>query len=262
MRETRGKNPVFPAWLLKSFFVYARVRKLKDLTPKPSSMQATAAIRVVIADDSPVFRNGLIHSINLERYQPIHIVGEATNGEGLIKEVEVKRPDIALTDLRMPLMDGFEASRIINKKFPSTSVIAMTMLNDEESIYQMFETGAKGYLTKDVDVQEIVEAVKTVYSGKMYYCSTSSVSLIKKIGPGKYNHYKKNASIHFTEKEIHLIRLICFQLTTKEIADKMKISPRTVEEYIHNIKEKIDAKNTAGIALYALKNNIVSANEI
>jgi DNA-binding NarL/FixJ family response regulator len=261
MRKTRSKNPVFSAWVLKSFFVYEKVRTLKYLTPKPSSMQASA-IRVVIADDSPVFRNGLIHSINLERYQPIHIVGEASNGENLIKEVDIKRPDIALTDLRMPLMDGFEASRIISKNFSSTSIIALSMLGDEESICQMFETGAKGYLTKDVDVQEIIEAVKTVYAGEMYYCSTSSLSLIKKIGPSKYNHYKKNTTIHFTEREIHLIRSICFQLTTKEIADKMKISPRTVEEYSHNIKEKIDAKNTVGIALYALKNNIVSASEI
>jgi DNA-binding NarL/FixJ family response regulator len=225
-------------------------------------MQAKPAIRVVIADDSPVFRNGLIHSIDLVRDQEIYIVGGATNGESLIKEVEIKRPDIALTDLRMPSMNGFEASRIINKKFSYTSVIALSMLADEESIYQMFETGAKGYLTKDVDVQEIIEAVKAVHAGEMHYCSTSSMSLIKKIGPSKYNHYKKNTGIHFTEREIHLIRLICFQFTTKEIADKMKISPRTVEEYSRNVKEKIDAKNTVGIALYALKNNIVNASEI
>jgi two-component system, NarL family, response regulator NreC len=229
---------------------------------KTFSMQSTAAIRVVIADDSPVFRNGLIHSINLERYQQIHIVGEASNGENLIKEVDMQRPDIALTDLRMPLMDGFEASRIISKNFSSTSVIALSMLGDEESIYQMFETGAKGYLTKDVDVQEIIEAIKTVYAGDMYYCSTSSLSLIKKIGPSKYNHYKRNTAIRFSERELLLIRLICRQLTTKEMAHKMKISPRTIEEYSHNIKEKIDAKNTVGIALYALKNNIVSESEI
>lgn len=225
-------------------------------------MLATAPIRLVIADDSPVFRKGLAHSISLERYQSIQIVGEANNGENLIKEVEYKQPDIALTDLRMPLLDGFEASRIINKKFSSTSVIALTMFNDDESIYQMFETGAKGYLTKDADVEEIIDAIKTVYAGDMYYCSSSSVHLIKKIGPSKYNYYKKNTAIRFTEREIQLIRLVCFQLTTKEIADKMKISSRTVEEYSHNIKEKIEVKNTVGIALYALKNNIVTANEI
>jgi DNA-binding NarL/FixJ family response regulator len=232
------------------------------LTPKPPSMPVNSQIRLVIADDSPVFRKGLIHSITLGGYPSFHIIGEANNGENLIKEIERKQPDIALTDIRMPSMDGFEASRIINKKFSSTSVIALTMFNDEESIYKMFESGAKGYLTKDADVDEIVEAVKTVYEGEMYYCSRSSMSLIKRIGPTKYNHYKKSTVVRFTEREIQLIRLICFQLTNKEIADKMKISSRTVEEYSHNIKEKIDAKNAVGIALYALKNNIVSANEI
>jgi DNA-binding NarL/FixJ family response regulator len=126
----------------------------------------------------------------------------------------------------------------------------------------LFETGARGYLTKSADIAEIIEAVKTVHAGDMYYCSSSSISLIKKIGPGKYNHYKKNTAIHFTEREVQLIRLICFQLTTKEIAHKMKISTRTAEEYSSNIKQKIDAKSNVGIALYALKNNIVSANEI
>ncbi|MBO9683386.1 MAG: response regulator transcription factor [Flavisolibacter sp.] len=225
-------------------------------------MLANSPIRLVIADDSPVFRKGLVHSLNLEKQHSIHIVGEGHNGESLLKEVERKQPDIALTDLKMPLMDGFEASRIINKNFPSTSVIALSFFSDEESIYQMFETGAKGYLTKNADVAEIIEAVKTVHGGNMYYCSSSSVSLIKKIGPSKYNHYKKNTAIRFTEREIQLIRLISFQLTTKEIAGKMKISTRTVEEYSRNIKEKIDAKNTVGIALYAYKNNIVSASEI
>jgi len=225
-------------------------------------MLANSPIRLVIADDSPVFRKGLIHSLNLEKHQTIHIVGEGHCGESLIKEVERKQPDIALTDLKMPVMDGFEASRIINKNFPSTSVIALSFFSDDESIYKMFETGAKGYLTKNADVGEIIEAVKTVYAGDMYYCSSSSISLIKKIGPSKYNHYKKNTAIRFTEREIQLIRLISFQLTTKEIADKMKISTRTVEEYSRNIKDKIDAKNTVGIALYAYKNNIVSASEI
>jgi DNA-binding NarL/FixJ family response regulator len=235
---------------------------IEILNAKTYFMPATSPIRLVIADDSPVFRKGLVHSIHLERHQPIHIIGEACNGENLIKEVEKHQPDIVLTDLRMPLMDGFEASRIINKKYSSTSVIALSFFSDDDSIYKMFETGAKGYVTKTADASEIIEAVKTVHSGDMYYCSSSSISLIKKIGPGKYNHYKKNTAIRFTEREIQLIRFICFQLTTKEIADKMKISTRTVEEYNHNIKEKIEAKNTVGIALYALKNNIVSANEI
>ena len=136
------------------------------------------------------------------------------------------------------------------------------MFSDADTIYNMFESGAKGYVTKTANINEVAEAINTVYLGEMYYCSSSSSTLIKKIGPSKYNHYKKNTSLHFTEREMQLIKLICLQLTTKEIADKMKISTRTVEEYNRNIKEKIDAKNSVGVALYALKNNLVNADEI
>ena len=224
-------------------------------------MLLRSPIRLLIADDQPIFRKAIMTFLPQEN-SSIQIVGEAANGEELIKEVERKKPDIVLTDVRMPVINGAEASRIISKRFSLISVIAFTMFSDADTIYRMFESGAKGYVMKTANIDEVSEAINTVYLGEMYYCNSCSTSLIKKIGPGKYNHYKKNSAIHFTDREIGLIRLICFQLTTKEIADKMKISSRTVEEYSHNIKEKIEAKNSVGIALYALKNNIVSAEEI
>jgi len=218
-------------------------------------------IRLVIADDHSIVRKALM--IFLPQHDSsIHIVGEARNGEELIKEVERKKPDIVLTDIQMPVMNGSDASRIINKRFSLVSVIAITMFSDTDIIFKMFETGAKGYVTKNAEIEEIAEAINTVYLGEMYYSAHSSINLVKKIGSSKYNQYKKNENIYFTERELQLIKLICLQLTTKDIAGKMKISPRTVEEYIQNIKQKIDAKNMVGIALYALKNNIVSANEI
>jgi two-component system, NarL family, response regulator NreC len=225
-------------------------------------MSANSPIRLVIADDFPIFRKGLVHSINSRADASIQIVGEVDDGEKLIREVEHKKPDIVLTDIRMPNVCGKQASLVINTKFSFTSVIALTMYTEPDTIYQMFETGAKGYLTKTADINEIIEAIKTVHSGEMYYCSSSSVSLIKKIGPGKYNQYKKNCLIQFSEKEIQVMKLICMQLTTKEIADRMKISTRTVDEHSQNIKVKTEAKNLVGIALYAVKNNIVSVSDL
>lgn len=224
-------------------------------------MLSNSPIRLVIADDYPIFRKGLIHSINLESNNSIQIVGEADNGERLIREVEKKKPGVVLTDIRMPLMCGVDASRIINKNFPGTSVIALTMFTEPQSIFEMFEAGAKGYLSKNSDTNEVIEAIKTVYAGEMHYCSGSSMNLIKKIGSSKYNQYKRNKDIHFTEREIQFIKLVCLELSIKEIADRMKISTRTVDEYCRNVKEKIEAKNSVGIALYALKNNIISADE-
>ena len=224
-------------------------------------MPLRSLIRLVIADDHSIFRNALKTFLPQEN-SSIQIVGEATNGEELLREVERKKPDIVLTDVQMPLLSGTDASRIINRKFSLISIIAFTMFSDADTIYNMFESGAKGYVTKTAGIGEVAEAINTVYLGEMYYCNSSSSSLIKRIGPSKFNHYKKNNSLHFTEREMQLIKLICLQLTTKEIADKMKISTRTVEEYNHNIKEKIDAKNSVGVALYALRNNLVSADEI
>lgn len=224
-------------------------------------MTACTSIRLVIADDCPIYRKGLVSLIDRSAEGKIRVVGQAEDGGQLIKEVEKNKPDVVLTDIRMPVLDGVEASRIINRKFVSTSVIALTMFSDADVIYQMFEAGAKGFLTKTSDLQEVIEAIHTVHGGEMHYCSTSSVSLVKKIGPTRYNQYHKNSAA-FSDKEIEIMKLICVQLTTKEIADRMKISPRTVEEYSHNIRDKIDAKNIVGIALYALKNSIVNFSEI
>ena len=224
-------------------------------------MTMNAPIRLIIADDSPIFRKGLKHFINVSSSGSISIVGEADNGESLITQVTIKRPDVVLTDIQMPLKCGIEASRTINERFSSISVLALTIASDTGTICKMFETGAKGYLSKTADIDEIIEAIKTVHSGEMYYCS-SSFNVLKKTGFGNFNHYKKVHGIQFSEREIQFIKLICHELTTKEIADKMKIGMRTVEEYSRNVKEKIEAKNLVGIALYAIKNNIVSTSDI
>lgn len=224
-------------------------------------MSLYSPIRLVIADDHLIFRKALATFLP-QKNSSIQIVGEAGNGEELIREVERKQPDIVLTDIQMPVMTGMEASQIINKRFTATSVIALSMFSDTDAVYHMFESGARGYLTKNANIDEIAGAINAVYLGDTYYCSISAKSLIKKIGPSKYNRHKGNSYIHFSERELQMIKLICLQLTTKEIAGKMNISPRTVEEYSHNIKEKIEAKSLVGIALYALKNNIVSASEI
>lgn len=221
-----------------------------------------APIRIVIADDHPIFLDGFIGTINKRAADKIRIVGEANNGEELLSEVRLKKPDIVVTDITMPVMNGLEASRVINQNFINIGVIALTIHEETELIYEMFETGAKGYLIKNAHYREVIEAIESVHKGEMYYCSTSSTQLIKKIGPSKYNHYKKNNSITFCDIEIRIMRLICKQLTTKEIADEMKMSTRTIEQYSHRLKEKIEAKNMVGIALYAIKNGIVSLNEI
>lgn len=153
-------------------------------------MPPTSFIRMVIADDSSIFRKGLAHSIGMAAQGKILVVGEAENGKQLIEEVDRKRPDIVMTDIRMPLLSGIDASRIIHQRF-RIPVIALTMFSEPDMIYEMFEAGAKGYLTKTSNIEEVTEAIEAVHAGEVHYCSSSSFSLVKKIGAGKYNQYKK-----------------------------------------------------------------------
>ena len=158
-------------------------------------------------------------------------------------------------------MDGVAACQIINKNYSSIGLIALSSFDEQRLIYEMFDAGAKGYLLKNSNFEEIVDAVKTVHNGKMYYCNSTSTSLIKLLAPSKYNHQKRK-SIEFCKCEINIIRMICQQLTTKEIADQLHLSIKSIEYYSKNIKEKIDAKNMVGIALFAVKNDIVKLIEL
>jgi DNA-binding NarL/FixJ family response regulator len=219
-------------------------------------------IRVIIADDHPFFLEGFVSCISKKAGEKIKIVAVASNGKELVKAAEEHHPDVIITDIKMPEMDGIVASRILTEKYmDDIGIIALTMIEESSIVYEMFESGAKGYLNKNVYYTEAIEAIDAVYNGKIHYCSSSSSALIKMIAPSKYNHYRK-ASISFSDNEIQIMKLICRQLTSKEIAYQMKISARTVEEYSRLIREKIDAKNLVGIALFAIKNGIVGLNEI
>ena len=219
-----------------------------------------SSIRIVIADDHECFREGFKLMMRKGSVH-ISIVGEAQNGKELFSEVENKKPDVVITDIKMPEMDGFEAARRISISYPNIGIIALSMLEESSVILDMFEAGAKGYLLKNSHIPEIIEAIETVSMGGIHYCSTSSISLVKKIACSKYNYFK-TSSLPFNETELKIVKLICKQLTLKEIGDLLHLSLRSIEEYTKKLRDKTDAKNLVGIALYAVKNNIVGLNEI
>jgi DNA-binding NarL/FixJ family response regulator len=219
-------------------------------------------IKIVISDDHELFREGLTNVINKKSKGRIEIVGEAGNGAKLVKLVEQKKPDVVVTDIMMPEMNGFDACRAITKKFPDIGVIALSMLEDTEAFYDMLEAGAKGYLVKNSPAPEIVDAIETVHKGEMYYCSVSSKSLIRKIGNSVHNRFKLSNTIQFSDTERNIVKAICKQKTTKEIAHELHLSEKTIEQYSKKIKEKTDAKNLVGIALFAIKNKIVDMKDI
>lgn len=217
-------------------------------------MQKTAnsiPINVVIADDHELFRDGL--KLMLNSAEGINLVGEAWDGRELINLVKKQQPDVVVTDIKMPITDGVEATKFIMQHYPAIKVIALSMFDDEELILEMFEAGAIGYLLKNADKSEMVEAIFTVNQNKPYYCKSTSGKLTKLLAYSRYNMQKQQKEAEFSEKEKEIIRLICQEYTNKQIGEKLFLSTRTVEGYRMKILEKMGAKNIVGIVIEAIR---------
>jgi DNA-binding NarL/FixJ family response regulator len=218
-------------------------------------MQKTlGTIRIIIADDHEIFRDGF--NVLLKDQDDIQLIAEAANGQQLISLAEKHHPDVVLTDIKMPVMDGIEATRILTEKFPAIAIIALSMFDDEQLIIDMLEAGAIGYLVKNAQKKEIIEAVKTVYQRNFYYCNATTTRLAKMIAASKFNPYKPIPKTYFSEKEKEIIVLICKEYSNKEISAAVHLSVRTIEGYRNKIIEKMHVKNTAGIVVYAMRHGI------
>lgn len=219
-----------------------------------------APIRIVIADDHDIFRNGF--KLLLKGQKEIELVGEAENGRQLVEQADALLPDVVVTDIKMPVCDGVEACRQIKVKHPEIGVIALSSFNDDSLIVDMLEAGARGYMLKNTNKNELLQAVRAVHEGNTYYCMATSGKLTKMIAESRFNPYRARVRADFSDRELEVMRLICQQYTNKEIADLLHISVRTVETYRENIQEKAGAKNSVGIAMYALKKEFVRLDEI
>lgn len=218
------------------------------------------SITLLIADDHEIFRDGL--SLMLSKQNDIKLVAQAEDGRELVELTEKYRPDVILTDIKMPRMDGIEATRILVQKFPDLKIIALSMFDEENLIVEMLESGAKGYLLKNADKHEILEAITSVYEDKAFYCKATSARLASMIVKSKFNPYKKQEPVVFNDREKDIIKLICQQFTAQEIGEKLFLSKRTVEGYRIKILEKMNVKNTAGMVVFALKHNFIKESEI
>ncbi len=218
-------------------------------------MQSEKKISVIIADDHEIFRDGL--KLILSKQKNIELVASVANGDQLIKTARNLKPDIIITDIKMPVIDGIEATRNINLTQPETGIIALSMFDEEDLIIEMLEAGAKGYLLKNADKNEIFEAIETVAQGENFYCKHTSSKLAIMIARSRGKNQQK-PEVQFSEREIDIIQLICKEYTNKEIADKLFLSARTVEGYRVKILEKMKVKNAIGIVIYAMQHGIVN----
>ena len=214
-----------------------------------------AVIKVAIADDHKIFRKGVI--LSLRPYNNIKFVQEADNGQELIDGLPVSQPDVILMDLRMPLKDGIETTKVIAKAYPHIFILALTMFEDERFVSHMMEIGANGYLLKSADPQEIKQAIIEVSSKGYYLNNFVNRILLKKSHTRHKTIPNLNSEFTVTDRERDVIKYICMEFTAQEIAQKMELSPRTVEAIKDRLMERFGAKNTAGLVFFAVKNNLI-----
>ena len=210
-------------------------------------------VRILIADDHELIRKGF--AVLLKKQAGITIVGEAADGEELVALQNQLKAEIVITDIQMPVMNGIEATRQILAQYPETGIIALTMFNEDSMIIDMLEAGARGYLLKNTNREELAEAIHNVHQGGSYYCNDTSKKLTSLIAASKIS-YLKNDQPTLNSREIEIVKLICKEYSSKQIAAQLGYTTRTVENYREKILEKIGSKNMVGIAVYAIKNNI------
>jgi len=215
-------------------------------------MNQTSQIRVIIADDHDVYRDGL--QLLLSKDPAIDVVAEAENGKALLDLINRIEADVIVTDLRMPILDGVTAIKEIRSLHKELRCIALSTFDSEHLIVEALEAGAMGYIIKNAQKGEIIDAIKTVYDNEPYYCQSTSAHLVKRISLSSFNPYTLRQKELFTDKEIDIIRLICAEKSSKEIGEAIFMSPRTVEGLRAKILEKMKVKTSAGVAIYAIKN--------
>lgn len=214
-----------------------------------------SVIKVAIADDHKIFRKGVI--LSLRPYTNIKFVLEADNGQELIDGLPAELPDVILMDLRMPVKDGIETTKYITKTYPHIFVIALTMFEDERFVSHMMEIGANGYLLKSADPQEIKKAIMEVKAKGYYLNNFVNRILLKKSHSKQKVVPNLSNEVTLSDRERDVIKYICMEFTAHEIAQKLEVSPRTVEAIKDRLMERFGAKNTAGLVFYAVKNNII-----
>jgi two-component system nitrate/nitrite response regulator NarL len=196
--------------------------------------------KVLLVDDHAVVRDGI--RARFEQYPDFEVVGEAVNGrDAIIKAGELK-PDVVLMDISMPVMNGMDAARHIRNDYPDMKVIILTMHEHKEYIQGVIRCGAHGYIVKDVSSQEMINAIKTVVGGETYYSSCVSQMMYDDFSKSDRTNVDR---VGLTQRQRTILALVDQGMSSKDIANELNISVRTVEAHRHNIKIKLDAQNAA-----------------
>lgn len=218
-------------------------------------MSESNQIKVAIADDHKIFRKGVI--LSMRPYINIKFVGEADNGDELLKKIPELQPDVVLCDLKMPVKDGIDTTKQITKHFPNVRVIILTMYEDDRFVGHLMDCGAAGYLLKSTDPSEIKKAIMDVMRTGFYLNPFVNKVLIRKNYAKQKFNPSLNSEVVLSAREKEVLTLVCLEFTAQEISVKMDISPRTVEAIKDRLMERFGVKNSVGLVFYAMKNQLI-----
>lgn len=204
-------------------------------------------IKIAIVDDHQLFRSGLRFIIENER--DIEVLFEASNGKQFLDYLKDLKPDVVLMDINMPEMDGIEATKRAFEILPELHVLVLSMYSDIEYYNTMIDIGVKGFILKDIDNDELADAIRKVHRGGNYFSQELLLKLIKNKPDGE--------KIDLTKREMEVLELICKGHSNQEISEELFISQRTVERHRSSLLFKTDSKNSISLVIYAIKNNLV-----
>ena len=210
-------------------------------------------INILIADDHQLLIDGI--KAAMSGIEDISIVGEAFNGYQVLEQLETgSKVDVILMDINMPKLDGLACTKLVHKKYPDIKIIALSQYDEKRFIKQMIRNGASGYLLKDSGKDTLVQAIRTVYGGEIYFCERLSLRLINM---ELKNEDTKSLFPNLTERELEILKLIGKEHSSQEISEMLFISFHTVESHRANLMNKAGVKNTAGLIRWATENDFL-----
>jgi DNA-binding NarL/FixJ family response regulator len=207
------------------------------------------SLKILIVDDHSLFRSGLKNL--LSGYYANSEIREATDGTDFFVILQSFVPDLVFMDIDMPLMDGISATKRAMIEFPAIRIVALSMYGDDIYYYKMVDAGAKGFLLKNSDMTEVIEAIETVIKGDHYFSKELLLNIVKNLRKSKDGNWK---AIDLSEREMEILELICKGNSNQEIGEKLFLSKRTIDKHRANILEKTASKNTAQLVMNAIKN--------
>lgn len=216
-----------------------------------------AVIRVLIVDDHELFRRGLF--VVLGGDERLEVVGEAGDGEEAVALAAVLRPDAVIMDVRMPRLNGIEATRRIRELLPETKILMLTVSDDEEDLYESIKAGANGYLLKEISVQEVAEAIRAVVQGQSLISPSMASKLLD-----EFNSLARQAAERdrlqtpmLTSRELEVLRQVARGITNKEVAEQLYISENTVKNHVRNILDKLHLHSRMAAVGYAVREKLL-----